>query len=179
MISFVVPAYNEEAVIANTLNAIHCSARAVNEPYEIVVADDASTDRTAEIALSLGACVERVKYRQIAGTRNGGARASVGEFIFFVDADTLINPRTLRSALTSMKKGAAGGGATTWFKRTEALPAYIWLGFVGSGAVAKRHRRSMVSSAAVRSATIGKLECLCLASKATLIGKISREPARA
>jgi hypothetical protein len=34
MISFVVPAYNEEAFIADTLNAIHCSARAVNEQYE-------------------------------------------------------------------------------------------------------------------------------------------------
>jgi len=123
MISFVVPAYNEEAFIADTLNAIHCSVRAVNEQYEIIVADDASTDRTAEIARSLGARVERVNYRQIAGTRNAGVRASVGEFIFFFDADTLFNPRTLRSALTSMKKGAVGGGAINWFKRTEATPA--------------------------------------------------------
>jgi glycosyltransferase involved in cell wall biosynthesis len=137
MISFVVPAYNEEAFIADTLNAIHCSARAVNEQYEIIVADDASTDRTAEIARSLGARVERVNYRQIAGTRNAGVRASVGEFIFFVDADTLINPRTLRSALISMKKGAVGGGAINWFKRTEALPAYVWLGFAGLAAIAK------------------------------------------
>jgi GT2 family glycosyltransferase len=52
MISFVVPAYNEEAFIADTLNAIHFSARVVGEQYEIVVADDASTDRTAEIARS-------------------------------------------------------------------------------------------------------------------------------
>jgi glycosyltransferase involved in cell wall biosynthesis len=137
MISFVVPAYNEEAVIANTLNAIHGSARAVNEPYEIVVADDASTDGTAEIARNLRARVEWVNYRQIAATRNAGARACAGEFIFFVDADTLINPRTLRSALIAMKKGAAGGGAITWFKRTEALPAYVWLGFAGLAAIAK------------------------------------------
>ena len=137
MISFVVPAYNEEAVIADTLNAIHFSARVVGEQYEIVVADDASTDRTAEIARSLGARVERVNYRQIASTRNAGARASVGEFIFFVDADTLVNPHTLRSALTSMKEGAAGGGAINWFKRTEALPAYVWLGFAGLAAIAK------------------------------------------
>jgi glycosyltransferase involved in cell wall biosynthesis len=40
MISFVVPAYNEEAFIADTLNAIHFSARVVGEQYEIVVADD-------------------------------------------------------------------------------------------------------------------------------------------
>lgn len=137
MISFVVPAYNEEAFISATLQAIHDSARAINEPYEIVVADDASTDKTAEIAQRLGARVERVNFRQIAGTRNAGARASTGEFIFFVDADTSINPRTLRSALTSMRKGAVGGGAITWFKRTEALPAYVWLSFAGLAPVAK------------------------------------------
>jgi glycosyltransferase involved in cell wall biosynthesis len=135
MISFVVPAYNEEAFIGGTLQAIHDSARAIGEPYEIVVADDASTDKTAEIALSHGARLEHVNHRQIAGTRNSGARASLGEFIFFVDADTLTNPRTLRSALNSMKSGAAGGGAITWFKRTEALPAYVWLGSTGGAVV--------------------------------------------
>jgi hypothetical protein len=36
-----------------------------------------------------------------------------------------------------MKEGAAGGGAITWFKRTEALPAYVWLGFAGLAAIAK------------------------------------------
>ena len=137
MISFVVPAYNEEAFISATLQAIHNSARAINEPCEIVVADDASTDKTAEIAQRLGARVVRVKCRQIASTRNAGARASVGEFIFFVDADTLINPRTLRSALTAMKEGAVGGGTVTWFKSTEALPAYVWLTHAGLAAVAK------------------------------------------
>ena len=50
MISFVVPAYNEERYLEATLRAIHSSARAAGELYEIVVADDASTDATSQIA---------------------------------------------------------------------------------------------------------------------------------
>ena len=50
MISFIVPAHNEQACLGRTLQAIHESAQAVGRPYEIVVVDDASTDATSEIA---------------------------------------------------------------------------------------------------------------------------------
>ena len=46
MISFVVPAYNEEELLGATLDAIHSAAVATGQDYEIVVADDASSDRT-------------------------------------------------------------------------------------------------------------------------------------
>jgi hypothetical protein len=46
MISFVVPAYNEEELLGATLDAIHTAAVATGQDYEIVVADDASSDRT-------------------------------------------------------------------------------------------------------------------------------------
>jgi glycosyltransferase involved in cell wall biosynthesis len=55
VISFVVPAYNEEKYLAPTLAAIHAAARAVGEPYEIVVANDGSTDNTAQLAETGGA----------------------------------------------------------------------------------------------------------------------------
>ena len=92
MISFIVPAYNEEAVLGGTLDHIHAAARTLDEPYEIVVADDASTDRTAEIAREHGAQVVSVHNRQIAATRNAGARAAQGEYLIFVDADTPVTP---------------------------------------------------------------------------------------
>lgn len=114
-LSFVVPAYNEEAVIGPTLNAIHGAARAVGVAYEIIVADDASTDRTAEIAASLGASVVAVSNRQIAATRNAGARASRGRWLFFVDADTLMNESALRAVLGALRAGAAGGGCAIRF----------------------------------------------------------------
>src|SRR6185503_16812179 len=99
MISFVVPAHNEEACLGRTLRAIHDSTHEIGQPYEIIVADDASTDATGEIAREHGAKVVQVNHRQIAATRNSGARAASGERIFFVDADTVINARVLAAAL--------------------------------------------------------------------------------
>lgn len=130
MISFVVPAHNEEACIGRTLKAIHASARDVVQPYEIIVADDASTDDTGMIARELGAKVVRVNHRQIAATRNAGARAAVGERIFFVDADTTINARAVRSALRQMDRGAVGGGAPTWVEGPVPIYARIVAGLL-------------------------------------------------
>src|SRR5438132_1155562 len=48
MISFVVPAHNEAKLLGRTLAAVSASARTVGEPWEAIVVDDASTDRTAE-----------------------------------------------------------------------------------------------------------------------------------
>src|SRR5687768_12884150 len=98
MISFIVPAHNEQACLGRTLQAIHDSARAVAQRYEIIVADDASTDATAQIARQHDATVVTVKHRQIAATRNSGARAARGERFFFIDADTVINPRAVAAA---------------------------------------------------------------------------------
>ena len=111
MISFIVPAHNEQAGIGRTLQAINDAARIVGKPYEIIVVDDASTDATAEVARQHNATVLPVNHRQIAATRNSGGRAAQGDRLFFVDADTIINPRAVASALRYMDKGAAGGGA--------------------------------------------------------------------
>jgi glycosyltransferase involved in cell wall biosynthesis len=136
MISFVVPAHNEQAHLPRTLQAIHDAACVVRRPYEVIVVDDASTDATAEIARRNGARVVGVNHRQIAATRNSGARAACGEQIFFVDADTTVNARAVTAAVRAMDKGAAGGGAPTWLGRDEVVPLYIrlivFLGVVGA-----------------------------------------------
>jgi hypothetical protein len=141
MISFLIPAHNEEAGLGRTLGAIHASAQTAGEPYEIIVVDDASTDATAEVARQHRALVLPVAYRQIAATRNAGARAARGERLVFVDADTTINARALAAALRCLDKGAAGGGASIWFE--GPLPLYVrifnpvscvickWIGFSG------------------------------------------------
>ncbi len=127
MISFIVPAHNEQACLGGTLRAIHESARAAGVPYEIVVANDASTDATAEVARENGARVVSVNHRQIAATRNSGARAAVGERLFFVDADTTINAEAAAEALRQMDKGAVGGGGPVRFGKDEVVPLYIQL----------------------------------------------------
>lgn len=109
MISFVIPAHNEERYIGPTLRSVFASAAEVGEPFEVVVVDDASTDRTVEIAADQGARVVRVEHRQIAATRNAGARAARGDILFFVDADTLATPAAVRAGLRVVRNGAAGG----------------------------------------------------------------------
>lgn len=116
MISFVVPAHNEEPLLPATLLAIRRAADACGVDYEIIVADDASTDRTAQIATELGARVASVRHRQIAATRNSGAKLARGDLLVFVDADTLINPKVLQKSIETVAAGAIGGGAAVQFE---------------------------------------------------------------
>src|SRR5581483_6291260 len=125
MLSFIVPAHNEQKVIGRTLTAIHEAARGVNQPYEIVVVDDASTDATAEIARKHKATILPVCHRQISATRNSGGRVARGEYLFFVDADTIITSDLVATALRRMaEKGVVGGGAFTRFE--GSVPLYGW-----------------------------------------------------
>src|SRR6266566_3573758 len=87
MISFIVPAYNEEHELSKTLAAIRTAASGAAQPYEIIVVDDASTDATPEIASRVGAKVIPINRRQIAAARNAGGRVAQGEDLFpFGDA---------------------------------------------------------------------------------------------
>ena len=111
MLSFIVPAYNEEHELPRALASIRHAAEAARQPFEIIVVDDASTDATAQIAKDAGAAVVPVHFRQIAATRNAGAAAAHGDILFFVDADTSIAPVHVTQALTALKAGCSGGGA--------------------------------------------------------------------
>ena len=125
MISFVIPAHNEEALIVRTINAIHHSAKSTGEDYEIIVVDDASTDATAELARANGATVVSVAHRQIARTRNSGGQAARGDRLFFIDADTTATPAAVAASLRAMNQGAVGGGAVV--KVEPPCPLYIQL----------------------------------------------------
>jgi glycosyltransferase involved in cell wall biosynthesis len=115
MISFIIPAYNEAELIGRTLAALHESARPTGERYEVIVADDASSDGTGAIAREHDARVVAVNFRQIAATRNAGARMAAGDLFFFVDADTIVTVRALRAAISALRGGAVGGGSAVRF----------------------------------------------------------------
>ena len=110
MISFIVPAHNEERWIGQCLSSIHAAMKKVTERYEVIVVDDASTDSTSQIAQQMGARTLRVEHRKISAVRNAGARAACGERLFFVDADTQVNDNAMGAALAALRAGAAGGG---------------------------------------------------------------------
>ena len=121
-VSFIVPAYNEESLLADTLKAIRRAASLVPESSEIIVVDDASTDGTRAIAHLHGAHVVQVNCRHIAATRNAGARASQGKWLIFVDADTIVTPDVVAAAIIAMRRGAVGGGCSVRFE--GRLPRY-------------------------------------------------------
>jgi glycosyltransferase involved in cell wall biosynthesis len=111
MISIIIPAYNEEALLDGTLAAIRAAAETLGSPHEVIVVDDGSTDRTAEIARAHGARVVGANLRNIGAARNAGARVASGDLLIFVDADTLVTPAVLQGAVASIRAGAVGGGA--------------------------------------------------------------------
>jgi glycosyltransferase involved in cell wall biosynthesis len=127
MISFIVPAYNEERLLGAALDALHAAAGAAGEPYELIVVDDASTDRTAIVAERHGAALVSVSHRQIAATRNSGARTANGDLFIFVDADTIVNETVVRAAVEALRGGAVGGGAAVEFDGTVPLYARLLL----------------------------------------------------
>jgi hypothetical protein len=122
MLSFIVPAYNEEHELPGALASIRAAAEAARQSFEIIVVDDASTDATAEIAKAAGAIVVPVRYRHIAAVRNAGARRALGDVFFFVDADTCISPSHVTGGLAALAAGCAGGGARV----TPEGPVPLW-----------------------------------------------------
>jgi glycosyltransferase involved in cell wall biosynthesis len=133
VISIIIPAYNEEALLAGTLRALRASADAVSVPSEVIVVDDGSTDRTAAIAREHGARVVSVHVRQIGAARNAGAKVASGDLLIFVDADTLVPPETLQGAVAAVRGGAVGGGAAVrldssdpwWAPATMVVASWI------------------------------------------------------
>jgi len=110
MISFIVPAHNEERWIGKCLASIRTTMEKVSQPYESIVVDDASTDSTHRIAQQMGVRTLRVEHRKISAVRNAGAHAACGEVLLFVDADTQVNESAINAALAALRSGAAGGG---------------------------------------------------------------------
>lgn len=94
MISIIFPTLNEEAFIGQSIRSLKSRFNSI--PYEIIVSDGKSKDRTVQIAEEAGAKVIAYtgeKRQTIAQGRNDGAKAASGEFVAFMDADcSIIEP---------------------------------------------------------------------------------------
>jgi len=103
-VSVIIPALNEEKNIRTTLEALKPIA-----PYEVVVADGGSTDRTREICQSLGTTVlssPRGRGRQM----NEGARRASGDVLLFLHADSRLPPTALDDVCTALSDPQYVGG---------------------------------------------------------------------
>jgi glycosyltransferase involved in cell wall biosynthesis len=113
--SVIVPALNEERFLGETLGRLSQSAQYLEAsqkcPVEVLVVDNDSEDRTAEVARGFGARVVREPIRNIARARNAGARAAEGDVLFFLDADTLVPPCLLSRIAAVMNDPLHVGGA--------------------------------------------------------------------
>jgi glycosyltransferase involved in cell wall biosynthesis len=116
MISFIIPAHNEEAWVGRCVSAIRAAMEVDGGEHEVIVVDDSSTDTTSSVAERHGTHVIRVAHLQISATRNAGAREARGDVLFFVDADTLVNAQVIQLALRALNQGAVGGGCVPQFE---------------------------------------------------------------
>ena len=112
--SLVIPAYNEERLLPRLLDSIDVARARYGKPEEIevIVADNMSSDRTAEIAASRGCRVARVEKRVIAAARNGGAAIAAGEVLAFIDADSSVHPQTFVEVDRALANERVIAGAT-------------------------------------------------------------------
>ncbi len=92
-LSFVIPAYNEEDLIGKCLDSILRQAANRSDDIEIIVVNNASTDRTREItSLFPGVIVIDEPKKGLVSARRAGFLASSGDLIANVDADTMLTP---------------------------------------------------------------------------------------
>jgi glycosyltransferase involved in cell wall biosynthesis len=115
-ISIVIPAFNESKLIAQTLSAINESRKvftAAGWESECIVCDNNSTDDTAAIARQAGAIVVFEPINQIGKARNSGAAAATGEWLIFVDADSVPSRDLFADVMEVIQSGEAIAGGST------------------------------------------------------------------
>jgi glycosyltransferase involved in cell wall biosynthesis len=150
--SLIVPAYNEERYLPRLLDSVDVAARRYARQagaVEVIVADNASTDRTAELARERGCRVVPVALRSIAATRNAGLAAARGELVGVVDADMRIHPGTFDAIERALASDRIVGGATgvtlerwslgLWVTYAALVP-FVWLTNFDTGVVFFRRK---------------------------------------
>ena len=96
MMSVVIAAYNEEKTLGLCLDSL-LAQTAPRDSYEIIVADDGSTDRTRQVAESRGVPVVTQPNRGAGAARNLGAQRTRGDIILFIDADSVPDARCIEA----------------------------------------------------------------------------------
>lgn len=131
LVSVVIPAYNSEATIDETLRSVRAQSHA---RLEIIVVDDGSRDGTAKAALAHAAADPRVSLMRqanagVAAARNLGWRSATAGLIAFLDADDLWAPAKIERQLDALGAGGERAGlAYTWYARIDPESHIISLG---------------------------------------------------
>jgi len=166
LVSVVVPAFNAEATIDETLRSVRSQS---HERLEIIVVDDGSTDDTLAVAEYHAKRDPRITIiRQdnagVAAARNTGWQAAHAEFIAFIDADDLWAPRKIENQLQAMIDGGDRTGLVySWYAWIDAksrvsvksdpvfhagdVLEYLFQGnFIGNGSAAMVRRNALIAA---------------------------------
>ena len=130
-LSVIVPAFNEEKLIAACLESIHAALSANARPdfeTEVIVVDNNSTDRTAAIARDDGARVVFEPVNQISRARNAGARVASGDWFLFVDADSFPSAELVGDVLELIDKNRVVGCGSKVCMRPMPLYGHVLVG---------------------------------------------------
>ncbi len=128
LVSVIVPVYNREQFLGETLDSIFALDYG---PFEVIVVDDGSTDGSAEIAQSYpDVHYFRQENRGPGAARNIGIEASRGEFVAFVDSDDVVFPHKLSAQvgyLLDHPDVTATLGRQEWITPPpNAVPDLVW-----------------------------------------------------
>lgn len=113
-VSVIIPAKNAEITLSEQLSAL--ADQSFGGSWEVVVADNGSTDRTAEIALGFSGSFQSLRVVDASATagsshaRNVGAAAAQGELLCFCDADDVVDRDWLKALADAAAKWPVVGG---------------------------------------------------------------------
>jgi glycosyltransferase involved in cell wall biosynthesis len=123
VLSFVVPAFNEEAYIGDCLESILKQTKDIQDSTEIIVVNNASTDRTREVALSYpGVRVVDEPRKGLTFARQAGFLASSGSIIANVDSDSRLTPGWVNRVLNEFRFNPRLSGFSGPFIYYDLIP---------------------------------------------------------
>lgn len=137
-LSVVIPARNEEHRLPRCIEAIKSSADYAGAGLEVVVVNNRSTDRTADVARELGATVVSSDAKNLSAIRNAGVRVATGQFVLTVDADSLVSRGLVARVLRSLRDDQTVGGGVLIFPERWSLGILVTGIVIGSLALIYR-----------------------------------------
>ena len=130
-LTIIVPAFNEEAYLASTLDSIHAAAAQLRSRSSVdvdtIVVDNNSRDQTATVARGRGARVVHEPVQGIARARNAGARHAEGDVLVFIDADVTVPHNLLQEVHAAMSDPDCVGGGVDVDYRPKRLSVRLYL----------------------------------------------------
>lgn len=126
-ITFIVPAFNEEALIGGCLNSI--AVHATGTFKEIVVVDNGSTDKTADIATRYGARVVREDRKGSSYARQKGFESSHSNLLAYIDADSMLDSgwvSTARRLIATYPDAVCWSGPAKYHDGSIVQRAIMW-----------------------------------------------------